>query len=274
MTTRIIDFHTHVFPDEVAAKAIPALVAEIAGGHPTYYDGTVGGLLAQMDEVGISASVLAPVATKPMQVESVNDWTASQASERIVPFGAMHPDYPDPASEIARMRALGMRGFKMHPEYQEFEPHEERMDTIHAAARENDMIILYHAGVDIGIPTLRGTPESFARVLDEWSDLRIVLAHMGSFDLWDDVERLLVGRNVWFDTSYSLGHLPDEQFARIAREHGVERVLFGSDGPWTDPAAEMAQLRELFHADELAVIMGGNAAALLGMQGAEESRHG
>ncbi len=262
---RIIDFHTHVFPDHAAATAIETLIAEVPGGHPVYYDGTVSGLVAKMDEAGIAASVLAPVATKPGQVPRVNDWTAAQASERIVPFGSMHPDFEDPEAEIARMRSLGMRGFKLHPEYQAFSPDEPRMDAIHAAAREHGVAILYHAGADIGIPTLHGTPEAFAKMLDAWPGLTVVLAHMGSFDLWDDVERLLVGRDVYFDTSYTLGHLPDGQFTRIARGHGLDRILFGSDGPWTDSAAEIARLRALFDEDEISGVLGGNAERLLAL---------
>ena len=79
-----------------------------------------------MDRTGVDVSVVQPVATKPAQVASINDWAARSHRERIVPFGAMHPDFEDPAAEIARMASLGLRGFKMHPEHQAFEPHDPR----------------------------------------------------------------------------------------------------------------------------------------------------
>lgn len=261
---RVIDIHTHVFPDPVAASAIPALEAE--ADVTAVSDGTVAGLLAEMDRAGVAVSVTQPVATKPSQVRSINDWAATLASERIVPFGAMHPEIDDPAIEIERMASLGLRGFKLHPEYQDFEPHEGRMGVVYEAAVSHAMTILFHAGVDIGLPTLRGTPASFAAMIETWPDLVCVLAHMGGFKLWSDVTEHLAGSEVYLDTSYTLGHLPDEEFVALVRAHGAERIVFGSDGPWTDPAAEIAHLRGLPLAhDELDAILGGNAEQLLAL---------
>ncbi len=259
---RIIDFHTHAFPDAIAPGAIATLEAQ--GDTAAHYDGTVAGLLGTMDEAAIAVSVVQPVATKPGQVRAINDWVAALASDRIVPFGAMHPGFPDPAAEIARMRSLGLRGFKMHPEYQSFEPHEDRMQPILAVAAEHRMIAFFHAGADIGFDTVRGTARSFAEVLDAHPGLTVVLAHMGGFRQWDAVAESLAGRDVWLDTAYTPGHLPAEEFLALVRNHGAERVLFGSDGPWTDPAAEIASIRELgLTRIELAGILGDNADRLL-----------
>jgi predicted TIM-barrel fold metal-dependent hydrolase len=261
---RIIDMHTHVFPDALAPSAIASL--EEAGDLIARYDGTVAGLVAEMDRSGVDISVTQPVATKPEQVASINDWVAGVASDRIVPFGAMHPDLEGPGDEIARMASLGLRGFKLHPEHQAFDPHEDRMDAIYAAAVEHDMVVFFHAGADVIHPTVRGTPESFAMVLDEWPDLTFVLAHLGGFRQWRGVAEVLAGRDVWLDTAYTLGHLPDDEFVRLVRHHGVERVLFGSDGPWTDPAEEAAHLGRLDFTDaELHGLLGGNAEELLGL---------
>jgi uncharacterized protein len=259
---RIIDMHTHAWPDALAPGTVAALGAQ---GHlQAEYDGTISGLTAAMDRAGVQASVVLPVATKPSQVTTINDWIAATASARIVPFGAMHPDFPDPASEVARMRSLGLRGFKMHPEYQEFEPCEDRMRAVYAAAVEHGMVLHFHAGGDVALDTVRGTPEQFRAVLDEWPSLTAVLAHMGGFLRWGEVSELLAGRDVWFDTAYTLGHLSDEEFVALARQHGCDRVLFGTDGPWTDAADEIAHLRRLpFTSGELAGILGGNAETLL-----------
>lgn len=263
--SRIVDIHTHVFPDVVAPAAIPALEAQGDGLHACY-DGTVGGLLAAMDRAGVDVSVTQPVATRPDQVRSINDWAAAQRTERIVPFGAMHPDFEDPAREIARMAELGLRGFKLHPEHQAFEPHEPRLERIWEAAREHGMIAFFHAGADVIHPGVRGTPESFAALLDGWPGLTVVLAHLGGFRQWKGVADVLAGRDVWLDTAYTLSHLPDDEFVALVRAHGVDRVLFGSDGPWTDAGVEIAHVRLLgFTAEETAAILGGNAERLLGL---------
>lgn len=263
----VIDIHAHIFPDELAAVAIPALEEE--GGIRATYDGTLSGLLAEMDRAGIDVAVIQPVSTKPTQVSGINDWAASIASDRIVPFGSMYPDLKAPAEEIVRMRGLGLRGFKMHPEYQRFSPDEDRMARVYEAARDNEMTILFHSGHDIAFPTALGTPEVFARVLDAWPGLRLILAHLGGWQLWDDVRRYLVGRDdVWFDTAYTLGHMPDAEYLALVRDIGPERVLFGTDGPWTDMTAEIERTRGLgLTTEELERILGGNAAELLGIGG-------
>ena len=261
---RIIDIHTHAWPEAVAEKAIASLMSK--GTLTAFYDGTVPSLASYMVRSGVDVSVVQPVATKPSQVVGINDWAASLASDRIVPFGAIHPDMEDPAAEIARMSSLGLRGFKLHPEHQAFAPDEPRLASLYEAAVRHDMIVLFHAGHDELHDTLRGTPEAFAAVLDGFPGLRIVLAHLGGYRMWSRVAEVLVGRKVYLDTAYTLGHLPDADFADIVRAHGARRVLFGSDGPWTDAAAEIAWLRRMpFERREIDGILGGNAELLLGL---------
>lgn len=262
---RIFDVHTHIWPDALAAAAVSAVGS--LGHISASYDGTHAGLVAMMDRAGIDVSIVLPVATKPTQVATINDWSATLLGDtRIVPFGAMHPDLGDPRAEIARMHALGLRGFKMHPEYQAFEPSDPRMTAIYEAAIEHGMTLFFHSGGDVAFTSVRGTPDAFATLLETWPDLHAVLAHMGGFRQWHAVTGRLAGRDVFFDTAYTLGHLPDDEFVALVREHGCDRVLFGTDGPWTDAVRELAHLRGLpFADDELAAILGGNAERLLGL---------
>jgi predicted TIM-barrel fold metal-dependent hydrolase len=263
---RIIDIHTHVWPEAVAPAAIESLMS--LGTMTCYYDGTVSGLLGSMGTNGIDVSVTQPVATKPSQVRSINDWSAGIASERVVPFGAMHPEFENPAEELARIAALGFKGIKLHPEHQAFAPDEPRLSPIYEAAIANNLTVFFHAGEDEWHPTLHGTPDTFVNVLDAYPDLRVVLAHLGGFRLWNDVAERLVGRDVYLDTAYTLGHLPDADFVEIVHAHGAGRVMFGSDGPWTDPAAEIAWLRRLpFREGVIEALLGGNAERLLAESG-------
>lgn len=264
MSTRVIDFHTHVFRDDIAPVAVPSL--ESQGNLRAVYDGTVRGLLRAMARSNVDISVIQPVATKPGQVRSINDWVAGTDDPRIIPFGAMHPDFEDPLAEVARMARLGLRGFKMHPEHQSFAPDEERLTPIYVAAAAYKMVVLFHAGADEIHSTVHGTPRAFATMLDEFPGLTAVLAHMGGYRQWSEIGEVLAGRDVYFDTAYTLGHLPDEEFIALVRAHGADRVLFGSDGPWTDQARELERLRSLpLSAEEIDGIVGGNAARLLGV---------
>jgi predicted TIM-barrel fold metal-dependent hydrolase len=259
---RIIDVHAHAWPDSVAEKAVASLMR--LGTLRSHYDGTIAGLLAEMDRCSVSTAVVQPVATKPSQVHDINDWAASIASDRIVPFGAMHPDFENPAAEIARMAEMGLRGFKMHPEHQAFAPDEPRLAAVYEAALAHGMPIFFHAGRDELHEGVRGTPASFVAVLDGFPGLRLVLAHLGGYREWDGVAELLVGRDVYLDTAFTLGHLPDADIVEIVREHGAHRVMFGSDGPWTDAAAEIAWLRRLALSEaETEAVLGGTAEGLL-----------
>ncbi|MFA5843873.1 MAG: amidohydrolase family protein [Coriobacteriia bacterium] len=260
---RIVDTHTHIFPDDLAPAAIGSLEAE--GGIRARYDGTLSGLVSAMDRAGIDVSCIQPVATKPGQVRRINDWVATLAGDRIVPFGTIHPDMPDAPAEVERLAALGLRGIKLHPEYQTFVPDDPRMDALYEAVVGCGLVVLFHAGADINFKTVRGTPEVFARLLDRHPRMRVVLAHMGGYMWWDEVEAHLLGRDVFFDTAYTLGHLPDERFVRMVEAHGSQRVLFGSDGPWTDAAEEVAHIRSLGLSSETCeAVLGGNAERLLG----------
>lgn len=260
----IIDVHTHIFPDHLAPKAVPALAA--AAGVPAYLDGTLAQLLASMDRAGIDASVIAPVSTSPSQVRSINDFTASAASDRIIPFGTIHPEFDDAAAEIARMKNMGFRGVKFHPEYQVFHPDDMSIYPVYEQLERAGLMILFHAGIDIEIETLHGTPERFARVHEAFPGLTLILAHMGSFRMWDEVEEYLVGKNVYFDTSYVFDDIEPEQFRRIVVEHGPDKILFGTDSPWTDQVEEVARLRRCGLADEVVQqILGDNAARLFGL---------
>lgn len=261
--SRIIDIHVHVWPDPVAEKAV-AHLKHAANDFTAYYDGTVTGLVAEMDRCGVDASVIQPVATKAAQVVSINNWVAQIGTERVIPFGAMHPDFENPAEEIERMASLGLKGFKLHPEHQNFRPDDDRMAGIYQAALAHDMTILFHAGADEVHTTVHGTPESFVNVLEGFAGLRLVLAHLGGYRVWNRVAELLVGREVYLDTAYTLGHLPDEDFVEIVHAHGAEKILFGSDGPWTDAAKEIAWLRGLpLREGVIEAVLGGNAERLL-----------
>lgn len=261
---RVIDVHTHVFPDDVAARAIGSMVART--GLRAHYDGTLAGLLGAMDRAGVGVSVLAPVATKPSQVRGINDWTAARLSDRIRGLGALHPAMDDPVSEVARIAALGLAGIKLHPEFQAFHPYDERMRPVYDACARHGLLVLFHAGEDPNFETVSGEPEVFARLAEEHPDTTFVLAHMGGYRRWERALDALAGADVYLDTSHATELLEASELRDMIRAHGVRKVLFASDGPWTDAAAALAALRACGLAEEeLERVCWSNAAELLGI---------
>ena len=258
----IIDMHVHVFPDDLAALAVPAVSR--GAGIDAAFDGTLAGLRASMRRAGVSRSVVLPVATKTSQVRSINDWAAGLGGGDIVPFGAIHPDLTDAEEELERLAGMGLLGVKMHPEYQAFRPDDDRLEPLFAAAARLNLILYFHAGEDLGRPVVYSTPQAFARLLDQHPTLTVVLAHMGGWRQWDDVRRHLAGKDVYLDTSFTIPYLGERPFEDLIAAHGVERILFGSDAPWADATAEIKLLRGLSLApSDLDAILGDNARRLL-----------
>lgn len=240
----IIDCHTHAFPDELARRAVPLLEEE--GNIRAALDGTVGALLHSMDQAGITRSVVASIATKPKQFRPILEWSLSIASQRIVPFASVHPDDPDALPRIAEIAATRLRGIKLHPYYQRFVIDEERMMPIYGAVERAGLILLMHTGFDIAFPRDRiADPVRILHVLERHPDLRLITSHFGGWEDWDEVERVLLGKPVYMDVSYSLPLLEAHRARRFILDHPRDRVLFGSDSPWSDQRQAVQAIRAL-----------------------------
>jgi predicted TIM-barrel fold metal-dependent hydrolase len=262
----VFDAHVHTYPDAIAQRVVSDLGARFFDpqGRPGY-DGTRAGLLARLAAGGIAGALNAPIATRPDQTVSINNWAAAGNRWPVLSLGTVHPDQPDVAAELRRVRDLGLPGIKLHPEYQSFAPDEPRLDPVWRTCRDLGLTVLLHAGGDRAFrPPFRATPTVVGRVVRAWPGLTLVAAHLGGFQMWDEFERELAGQPLHLDTSYTIGFLPDEQFLRIVRRHGVARILFGSDGPWQDPAEALANFRRLpLTPAEQRAILWENAARIL-----------
>lgn len=266
----MIDFHTHLFPDAVAPKALAFLQAgalRVEGvAVPPHTDGTVAGLVSSMAENAVDQSVVLPIATKESQTPSINRFAASIQSEKLVSFYSLHPMQEDWEAVLENIAAAGGKGIKLHPEFQYADVDSPEMLRILKKAAECHLMVVLHAGKDIGMPPpVHCTPTQLARALDAMPDVCVVAAHMGGWRMWDQVEECLVGRPLYFDTAFVADYLTREQYLRIIRNHGASRILFGSDSPWETPAHTLEGLQALgLTAEEMAQITHGNAAALLG----------
>ncbi len=263
----IIDFHTHAFPDAIAPRALASLIEGSGGIYPPVHDGTIGGLLAEMDTFGVDISVLQPVITKASQLHSLNEWAISNASKRIIPFGGIYPHTENYKKDIDFVASLGIKGLKFHAEYQNFVADAPEMLRIYDYAFEKGLIVLHHAGFDPAFPPpFRSSPKRFRHVIREMQGGVLVLAHLGGHAQWDDVEEYLVGENVYLDTSMGFSYYGSERFVRIARAHGADKILFGTDSPWSRADEEIRALRALpLTEEEKNAILGANAARLLGL---------
>ncbi|MDR0838523.1 MAG: amidohydrolase family protein [Oscillospiraceae bacterium] len=263
----IIDFHAHAFPDALAPKALESLLAGNNGIFTPVTDVSIGGLIKYMDACGVDVSVLQPIVTKQSQLIKLNEWAASVDGGRIAAFGGIYPHTNDYKRDIDFVVSLGLRGLKFHAEYQNFVLDEPKMLKIYDYAFSRGLIILHHAGYDPSYPPpFKSSPRQFAAVADAMRGGVLIAAHLGGHAQWDDVERCLVGREIYLDTSMGFEFFPSETFLRIVKNHGADKILFGTDSPWSAADREIARLNALPLAEsEKALIFGGNAEKLLGL---------
>jgi predicted TIM-barrel fold metal-dependent hydrolase len=141
---------------------------------------------------------------------------------------------------------------KMHPYYQNFVLDEERLYPICREISEQGMILVMHTGFDIGFPRERiADPVRIVSVVERFPDLKFVASHCGAWELWDEVEEHMAGRNIYMDLSYALHLMDSEQARRIILKHLPMRVLFGSDSPWADQTEVIKELERLNLVSEL-----------------------
>ena len=242
----IIDFHVHAFPDALAAKALP-LLSKCSGGVKPNYDATISGLESYLAKNNVDYAVVLNIATNPHQEKKVNDFAISLLEKKnIIPFGSVHPDSPNALSELERLAKAGIRGIKLHPDYQHFFVDDEKMFPIYKKIAELGFITVFHAGVDIGYPNpVHCTPERLLRVLDLFDDAPVVAAHFGGWLLWDSVLEDLCGTKVYLDTAFSSGKMPPDYAKELIKTHGADKVLLGSDMPWSDTLDEVRFVQSL-----------------------------
>jgi len=259
----VVDFHTHCYKPLLAKKATSLI--EPGSPYGPYYDGTAEGLTASMKASGIDLSVVLNIANSPMSVRAVNDFAVELLSyPQLIPFGSIHPAYSDNEGEINRLREHGIKGLKFHPYYQRTGLVTKEAYKAYEFSAKHDMVMLFHGGHDLKVPGDDSNPRLLRQIADDFKGAKLVFAHLGGWDCWDECFKLLIGRDVYLDTSFAFMFLTQSQIKFVLDNHDPKKLLFGTDGPWTSAANELAETKKLPtpYLDEL---LGGNAKTLLGL---------
>jgi len=266
----IIDFHTHIFPDRIAKEAL-ATLAEDSGEYVPRTDGTLNGLLASMDLAGVGASVVANIATRPAQMLPIFDFCRHLAGPRIAPLLSVHPD--NALNEVNALfqqaAGAGIKGVKLHPMYQGFFIDDRKMYPLYQLIEHFGFFVVFHTGYDIAFPgNTQADVERVRTIADQFRELVIVTTHVGGWRQWDRAGILGRCENVYTETSMALTEMSDAAFMQIVSEFDEDRVLFGSDSPWTDQK-EMLDRTLLLRMSERRreKMLYRNAATLLGTGG-------
>jgi predicted TIM-barrel fold metal-dependent hydrolase len=273
----LIDCHTHAFADKIAAKAVEQLISYYK--IPTSCGGRLPDLCAAANQADLDALVLLVAATKPEQVRPANDWILSLAGAsgatltgrlglsripRLIPFGTFHRDDPEWLAEIRRLRGAGIKGLKLHPEFQGIDLADPALGEFFEEV-EPDFVLMVHVGDPEVSPDNFSTPKKVARILRDHPGLRIIAAHLGGYCFWEETLAELAGKNLYLDTSSALPYIPDGLLRAIIRKHDIEKILFGSDYPLTSPENELRLIDRIdwLSAAEKELILGENCRRLL-----------
>lgn len=267
----VIDFHTHIFPEKIAERALESLKAGMLREQDyciePCFNGTADGLVELLNEANVDIAVTMPIATKPQSVESINTFAKQINHKKIISFATVHPMCENYTDMLKRIADAGFKGIKMHPEFQSFYIDSKESIDIIKTAEQLGLYVLIHAGEDIGMPPpVHCTPQGIKNVLTCVSGKNIVAAHLGGYRMWDDVEKYLVGTQIYMDTAFISRFISADQCCRIIKLHGSEKILFGSDAPWENPADTLRFVMSLnLNENELENVTHRNAEKILGI---------
>ena len=239
---KIIDIHTHIYPDDIAQKATDSVKNFYSIGD-TSMNGTVSMLLEQGEKAGISQYVILPVAIRPDRAQGINNYIRQQADEHpcFIPFGTVHAAMDDLMEETQRIIDMGMKGIKMHPDSQRFPIDDVRLFPMYEAAR-GVVPVLLHMGdhrYDYSHPI------RLRRVLDLFPGLQVIAAHFGGYSMYDTALDLLKDTDCVMDISSSLMFMEDGKAEYYVNQYGAERMAFGTDYPMWNPVVEVERFLQL-----------------------------
>lgn len=278
----IIDSHVHLHPTQEVGKMVVEMIKEEYG--VDYYSyGTPDDYLRDMEKSGIDKAVMVSFAPDN-QLKNNNFWTVAITRPgksrpakypQLIPFISVSPTMKgrNPVEELEHKYKWGMKGLKIHPIVQNFSPDDERMWPVYEWMVKHDLPITAHSGMNIDNKSVLGEPNRWIKVLENFPDLKLILAHLGN-GFWDQtVEIADKYPNVMFDTAIAISNiespttLNDEEAIDLIRTIGSHRILFGSDYPWVNPGNDIIRIKSLeISIEDKNKILGENAARIFGLK--------
>ena len=260
----VIDCHCHIYPAKIANRAVQS-VGEFYTIPMDVRDGTGSGLIKACEGSPITHHVVYSVATKPSNVQSINDFIAAEcaAHPQFVGFATLHQDFPDPEAEIERIIGLGLKGVKLHPDTQAVNMDDPRLMRIYEII-EGRLPLVMHTG-DYRYDYSH--PRRLKSILHTFSDLVVNAAHFGGWSIFDLAVEFLEDERCFLDMSSAQKFLGPRRTYELTRIYGTDRLMFGSDFPMWNPVRELEMYTALpFTDDELENLTWHNAERFLGFK--------
>lgn len=228
-TYRIADAHTHVYTEAIAQKAAEN-VGRFYDHYPSIDNPTADTLLSEGARVGIDRYLICGVATKPTQVDYINMFIAKecQMHPEFVGVATSHPDVEDLDLLLDVVEVMDLKGFKLHPDTQQFNIDDERMYPLYREASRRGLRMMFHVGDE---RYDYSNPERLARALDAVPEMICHAAHFGCCRIWDRRSQALKDYDIMYDMSSTLAWVEPELALELIDFVGVDNLMWGTDFP-------------------------------------------
>lgn len=261
MSYPVIDSHCHIYPDKIADKAVEGISNFY--DLPMSYNGRATTLIEEGEKIGVKHNIIFSVATTPKQVSSINSFISDcvkNGQGRFTGLGSLHPDSEIIEEDIRNIKELGLKGVKLHPDFQKFRIDDEKLYPIYEACSDNLPILLHTGDYRYDF----SNPQRMKNVLEKFPELTVIGAHFGGWSVWDEaVETLSDYDNFYVDTCSSFHWLKKDRAVEIIRKYGADKVLFATDFPMWSYEDEFEYLMSLeLTEEEKRKILYENAAKL------------
>lgn len=245
---KVIDVHTHIFPDAIADKATNVIVDCFPPPEPTHHRGKAEELAASLDKAGISYAMVFAAATSPRQVENIHRFIYEQAQKhaKFIPCGTLHAEYENYREEFKWLREHGIYGIKVHPEMQKFALDDPRLMPMYEEMEKNDMFLIAHMGDPRS--DLSG-PEHMLPIAKNFPKLRCIACHLGDWGEWQQEAILPLTKlpNVYTDISSTFSYWAGDPkiLYDIIHAYDPTHIFYGSDYPVWCPVKELERAKNL-----------------------------
>ena len=239
---KVADMHAHIFPDHIAQH--------VADNFAIYYETQMSHIpclhtyLNEIDTDDFCMGIISSSATKPEQAAAINTFISQCAasSPKLLGLGSLYPTMEGWEEELERIPTLGLRGLKIHPDFQQIDIDEPKAIPMYRAIARMGLPVLFHVGDPVKDYS---SPVRLVNLMRQVPDLTVIAAHFGGWRAWQLPRIIQFPENIYFDCSSTLMYLGKDQGLDLMERLGPDRFLFGSDFPYWTPQKELERFMEL-----------------------------
>ncbi|WP_439106209.1 amidohydrolase family protein [Congregibacter sp.] len=234
------------FSPEALKQNEKVLTTQGLWGNEVVRSHTIPNLIAEMDTMRVQHSFVLPIKLGLPFGDNISEqWRSAisraDAADRITTGCSVHPRDDYRVEELRLHAAKGARLVKLHPTVQKFYPDDSSLNPLYEEAQRLGMVVFFHggrAGIEPASSQPFAVPRHYARVLEDFPRLQVILGHAGARDSAAMVDLAVKHQNAWI----GIHGQGVSSLEAIINKTGGERLLFGTDWPWYHLGATLAKV--------------------------------